>query len=386
MLKFRTVRKDRTVPHTVGGQTYDVTEPHESLQLVQPRDMDAIVSRLLWVLTVLVVCAALVWSTVAIGHLLSLMAPVWVSYLVAVVFDMAWVTCMAAEWLMRYDRTRARVAYWAGWAFLAVSVLAISTDGALSTGKPVIGAAGGMVSVISKGLWMVVMSISAQRLSPLDQQWYEKANSALTAELALTRARRKLARVKALQAQEKAALDAILADPPVAGSLPFDLEPAPVPEAGHEPLVYVIRNGNRVKIGTTTNLSQRIKHLSLRQKDLLLTLDGGPELERDLHQRFQDYRAGTSEWFDFVPEIRDFVRDAQEGRTVLSAGQEDRTETPVPTPERDDLQPRRDLTDLVRDLRAQGLDEEEIKGRVRDEVPDVKADSLRKSLRRTRTV
>lgn len=61
-----------------------------------------------------------------------------------------------------------------------------------------------------------------------------------------------------------------------------------------------------------------------------------------------------------------------------------------PSPDRprtapDELGSRRDLTEFVRSLRTGGLDEPEIKDRVRDEIPDVKADSLNKAIRRTRT-
>ena len=50
------------------------------------------------------------------------------------------------------------------------------------------------------------------------------------------------------------------------------------------------------------------------------------------------------------------------------------------------LEQKRDLTELVRSLRDKGhTDEDEIKKLVRDLVPDVKPDSLRKAIARTRT-
>lgn len=207
MKSFRTVKATRQVPHTVGGQTHMVTEPYEEQKPVRPVDLDQLVRNALWVITALVVTGAIIWSTVAIGNLLSSMAPMWVSYLVAVVFDMAWVACMGAEWLMRYDRRRATPPRVAGWLALGVSVAAIVIDGHAVTGNYIVGAAGGVVSVLAKGLWLVVMMISARPLSGRDQQWYEQAASATDAQLALTAAQRKLARTQALVRQERAALE-----------------------------------------------------------------------------------------------------------------------------------------------------------------------------------
>lgn len=394
MTRFRKRKSEHEVPHTVGGQTYMVTEPQETLQVVQPVDLDEIVRNLLVVITCAVVLGALAWSTVAIGGLLTTMAPAWVSYTVAVVFDLTWVACMAAEWLMRYDRKRAAAPRRAGWAALAVSVAAIAVHGYQMTGEAVIGSVGGIVSVLAKGLWMVSMLISARRLSPLDQQWYEKAASAADAQLALAVAQRKLARTRARVEQERAALAEFSTRPEVTASQPFDHEPPALESGSHGPLVYVIRNGNRVKIGTTTHLKNRVAALSLRLSDVLLTVPGGQDKERELHRRFAEHRIGTSEWFTFVPDIRDFVRDpdgtesSRDEDEVLVPGTALRP-SPVredsPVPPRDELGTKRDLTELVRDLRGQGLDEDEIKIRVRDEVPDHKPDSLRKAILRTRT-
>lgn len=318
MVRFKKVRQSRTVPHTVGGVTYDVTEQHEARQVVQPLDLDAIVARLLGVLTMLVVTGALVWSTVAIGGLLSRMAPVWVSYTVSGVFDLAWVACMGAEWLFRYDRKRARVPYWAGWAFLAVSVLAIATEGYLATHQPVVGSAGGLVSVLSKGLWMVVMSVSAQRMSPLDEQWYEQASSAAGAQLAMAAAQRKLLRTQARIQQERAALSEFL---DLSGTGPAALPPVPDIPALPVP-------GPQAPV---------------------LDVSGTAAPARD----------------EDAPPVPDTAAQA------------------VPVPDLS-LGQKRELTELVRNLRDEGLDEGDIKERVLRDVPKINRDSLRKAIQRTR--
>lgn len=82
-----------------------------------------------------------------------------------------------------------------------------------------------------------------------------------------------------------------------------------VPHSGrHEPIVYFLLNGDRVKIGYTTNLAARITSLSLRQENVILALDGGRELEARLHRRFHRHRIRGTEWFNFAEEIKEFTR------------------------------------------------------------------------------
>ncbi|MFD5675599.1 GIY-YIG nuclease family protein [Streptomyces sp. NPDC127040] len=75
----------------------------------------------------------------------------------------------------------------------------------------------------------------------------------------------------------------------------------------HDPVVYFLRNGERVKIGYTVNLYDRITSLSLRRTDILLLLDGGRALEADMHRRFHSYRIRTTEWFELEGELRAFI-------------------------------------------------------------------------------
>jgi len=75
----------------------------------------------------------------------------------------------------------------------------------------------------------------------------------------------------------------------------------------HDSVVYFIANGGRVKIGYTTNLKSRLGSLALRRDAVLLTLQGGPELERALHTHFAAYRNGNTEWFELSPEIFRYI-------------------------------------------------------------------------------
>lgn len=82
-----------------------------------------------------------------------------------------------------------------------------------------------------------------------------------------------------------------------------------LPARKHAPLVYFLRNGNRLKIGTTTELKRRIRTLALRAENVVLLLDGGKLLERDLHKQFADLRIGNTEWFAYDGALITFVTD-----------------------------------------------------------------------------
>lgn len=75
----------------------------------------------------------------------------------------------------------------------------------------------------------------------------------------------------------------------------------------HNPQVYFLLNGNRVKIGVTTNLGARLTALSQTRNSVILTLHGDRGLERALHHHFADFRMGKSEWFEYAPEIHSYV-------------------------------------------------------------------------------
>ena len=82
-----------------------------------------------------------------------------------------------------------------------------------------------------------------------------------------------------------------------------------IPVRKHAPLVYFIRNGNRLKIGTTTELKRRIRTLALRAENVVLLMDGGQPLERNLHKQFADLRIGNTEWFAYDGALIDFIAD-----------------------------------------------------------------------------
>lgn len=91
----------------------------------------------------------------------------------------------------------------------------------------------------------------------------------------------------------------------------FDCEtgyrPLSLPDGPHADVVYFILNGNRVKIGTTTNLRNRVRALSLPCRNVIAVIPGGRSEEADLHAVLFRLRIGKTEWFAFDRPIPDLV-------------------------------------------------------------------------------
>lgn len=81
----------------------------------------------------------------------------------------------------------------------------------------------------------------------------------------------------------------------------------------HGPRVYFVVNGDRVKIGLTTNLKNRLHRLGHPRQSVALLLDGGRDLEAALHHRFADFRVASSEWFHRTAEINEYVTAKLDG-------------------------------------------------------------------------
>lgn len=81
-----------------------------------------------------------------------------------------------------------------------------------------------------------------------------------------------------------------------------------LPKARHSSQVYFIRNGNRIKIGTTTNLRSRVSALSLRPEHVVLVVPGGRDVEQQMHALFAGYRDGNTEWFQDTGKLSTFIR------------------------------------------------------------------------------
>ena len=77
--------------------------------------------------------------------------------------------------------------------------------------------------------------------------------------------------------------------------------------------IYVIRAGERVKVGFSRNVERRLREMQTHSPDdleLVLAVAGSPVLEHELHARFGDLSL-RGEWFRYEQPIRDFVAAEQ---------------------------------------------------------------------------
>ncbi|MEU7416726.1 inorganic phosphate transporter [Streptomyces antibioticus] len=184
-------------PVTRNGRTHYVEEPAK----LPPLTPDELIMRGVGAATAVVVIGALIWSTVSVGGMLDMVAPAWASYMIAGVFDLAWIVAMAIEYVLRFEPRRQKVPKAIGWLALVTSMAAIFAHGALLD-KPWIGAFGALVSALAKGLWWLLMFATSRRLDNDTQAW-------LTLELGEIHARRaeQNALAKVQREREKYALE-----------------------------------------------------------------------------------------------------------------------------------------------------------------------------------
>lgn len=78
-------------------------------------------------------------------------------------------------------------------------------------------------------------------------------------------------------------------------------------------VVYYMRIGNRVKIGYTANLRQRLN--AINPEELLATEQGGPKREAERHQQFAHLRV-HGEWFRYEGALVEHVSGLPRRRTA----------------------------------------------------------------------
>lgn len=231
---FRRTRKvngTRTEPHTVNGVTRLVEVPYTTHVTVPPRDWDHIVRGGVTAATAVTVAGSIAWSTASIGDLLARTVHPAIAYGAAAVFDAAWISCMALEWLARYDRRKAELPRRAGHVALVIAMAAVATHGILQAGHGaiVIGIIGALVSALAKGLWTLTMRHFSVELDDRSQQWVEQRLSEVHAQLATAAVDRELARVEGMTADYRAAYSIERADREPAASEAPAIERADTP-------------------------------------------------------------------------------------------------------------------------------------------------------------
>lgn len=80
---------------------------------------------------------------------------------------------------------------------------------------------------------------------------------------------------------------------------------APLPKKQKRQVVYYLRSGTRIKIGTTANINQRIR--AIPHDELMGTEPGGHGLEHMRHLEFAADRI-SGEWFNASPRLMRHIR------------------------------------------------------------------------------
>ncbi|MFJ8760815.1 protein transporter Sec31 [Streptomyces cyaneofuscatus] len=213
-VKYRPTIRQRLVPHTVDGKTRMVEEDYEAMVPVPPRDWDQAVTTAVTIAAALLVAVAVVWSVASIGDLLARAVVAPIAYLAATAFALAWVTCMALEWLARYDAARAAGPRTVGnWA-LAADMAIVAAHGWVEEALYV-GLAGAAVSAVGKSMWSTVMRHQSRPLPVRTQKWLQDEEAEIAARLALGARTRHLARIEG---------QAALYAPAPAATLPQDTD------------------------------------------------------------------------------------------------------------------------------------------------------------------
>jgi len=98
----------------------------------------------------------------------------------------------------------------------------------------------------------------------------------------------------------------------------FDPRPKPA-RAPERQVVYYILWGDRIKIGATKRLAQRMS--ALYHDELLAAEPGYFSLENQRHLEFRDYRIpGQREWFQDAPALRFHVNTLRDRYPELIRG------------------------------------------------------------------
>ncbi|WP_413808162.1 hypothetical protein [Streptomyces sp. OE57] len=163
-----------------------------------PRDWDLFLVRGLIGGALLVTTLSLIWSTNSIGGLLALSASAIAAYSVAVIFDVAWLSCQAREWLDRRDPERAKIPRRFGYVALIVTMAAIVVHGYV-LGELASGLVGAAVSGLAKAMWINVLGYYAVPLDPGMAHHLLTRRRRIAVKLALGKERRELAAMEAYE-------------------------------------------------------------------------------------------------------------------------------------------------------------------------------------------
>lgn len=261
-MKVRIERRTRQVPVTHDGITQMVPEQYKVEVPVPPRDVPALVKRVMFRMAVGITVLAVALSVAAIGGLLARLVTPWVAYPAAMVLDALWIYAVMGEWESRYDPRTARWAQGAGAAFVALSMAAIVVYGSLM-GELAAGIIAALIPLGSKGAWVLRFRLTVRKLDPQNQAWLDQtrndifARKALAEEMrGLDEARRITAELNAGRAPEAAELERV-ETPAQAAETPRET-PSQDGETPREPVSHAAGEGpsHALEPGVETLLSR----------------------------------------------------------------------------------------------------------------------------------
>ncbi|MFJ3274085.1 hypothetical protein [Streptomyces sp. NPDC086776] len=176
-------------------------------------------------------------TTASVGGLLFRLIRTELAYVAGAIFSLAWMCCLAVEWLERVDPARAKPARIAGWVALAISMGAVFTYGT-TLHEPWAGGFGACIDLLSKGLWALLIRHHAVPLDEGVAHWVTQQEQKLAGRELLSarllRLNRNAAYQRAVGGREFRAADAILNSAETARTLDASAAPPAPPVVPEE--------------------------------------------------------------------------------------------------------------------------------------------------------
>ncbi|MFB8402151.1 hypothetical protein [Streptomyces sp. NPDC055912] len=235
-VKYRRVRLHREETTVIDGVPSTRRVPYDGWEPVPPREWDDLILRGVTGIAIGFTAVAVAGGTASLGGLLDPLVPSVLAYGMGSTFAVAWMYCLAIEWLNRTAPDRARPAKIAGWFFLLLSMGAVAAYGH-TLGQPWAGGFGAAVDLVSKGAWWLLLREYAVPLDAGVAHWVQDQEQKLAGRALLgarvRRLNRRSAYLRAVGGAEFLAADAILSSAEAArASIPAPAaEPTPAPVA-----------------------------------------------------------------------------------------------------------------------------------------------------------
>ncbi|WP_381792896.1 hypothetical protein [Streptomyces niveus] len=161
---YKKVTRHRQETTVLDGIPSTRTVAYDAWVPKPPRDWDALILRGVTAVAISFTVIAVVATAASVGGLLSKMVPAVVAYGMGAVFTLAWLYCLAIEWLNRISPERAVHAKVGGWIALLISMGAVYAYGH-TLHQDYAGVFGACIDLLAKGSWWLLLR---QHAVPLD--------------------------------------------------------------------------------------------------------------------------------------------------------------------------------------------------------------------------